>query len=94
MPSRIYFDHSATTPLDPKVLEVQVVAAGVGEDAVRARFPQARISAADARVTLHLGGEGDTGEVLRGLLDLGARVESVTSRKESLEDLFVREAKA
>jgi ABC-2 type transport system ATP-binding protein len=80
--------------LDPKVLETQIVADGVDPQAVQARFPGARVTHAHDRVTVHVGSEAQTADVLRGLLELGAAVESVTPRKQSLEDLFVREVKA
>jgi ABC-2 type transport system ATP-binding protein len=81
--------------LDPKVLETQIVAAGVTAEALRARLPGAgEVLAVEGKVTLHLRGEDEVGTALRCVLDLGGRVESVTPRKQSLEDLFVREVQA
>jgi len=78
--------------LDPKVLETQIVASGVDAGALRARFPGARsVEGVEGKVTVLLEGDDGVAEVLRGILDLGGRVESVAPRKQSLEDLFVRE---
>ncbi|MFH2010164.1 MAG: ABC transporter ATP-binding protein [bacterium] len=46
------------------------------------------------RLRIHLPGDTDPGALLGPALEAGARVVSVTPRTESLEDLFVREARS
>jgi ABC-2 type transport system ATP-binding protein len=80
--------------LDPQVLETQVVATGLSADALRARLPRLRVSEVEGKVSASWDGDGGTREVLTAILDLGGEVESLAQRKQSLEDLFVKEVRA
>ena len=82
--------------LDPKILDTHVVASGLERAALRAKIGDAlRIEAAEGgRLSVLVPGDAGVGELLSAVLSLGGRVESVTPRKESLEDLFVREVRA
>ena len=83
--------------VDSKILDTQVVATAVTPEALRPRLealaPQIA-TAADGRTTVLVPGDVGVGEVLTAILALGGTVESVTPRKQSLEDLFVREARS
>ena len=45
-------------------------------------------------MSVTLEGDEGVGRLLAAILELGGRVESVTPRKQSLEDLFVQEVRA
>jgi ABC-2 type transport system ATP-binding protein len=91
--------------LSARVLSTEVVlrparaqdgpGSGTGIDAGLPRLPPgARRLPGDAEVALELPAEADVDEFLRAALAGGAAVVSVTPRRESLEDLFVRQAVA
>lgn len=83
--------------VDSKILDTQVVARDVSPEALRPRLDALapRIAAsADGSTTVLIPGDAGVGEVLTAILALGGKVESVTPRKQSLEDLFVREARS
>jgi ABC-2 type transport system ATP-binding protein len=85
--------------LSARVLSTEVVLrparalAGTGPDGGLPPLPPgARRLPGDAEVALELPAEADVDEFLRAALAGGAAVVSVTPRRESLEDLFVRQA--
>ena len=87
--------------LSARVLSTEVVLrparalAGTGPDGGLPPLPPgARRLPGDAEVALELPAEADVDEFLRAALAGGAAVVSVTPRRESLEDLFVRQAVA
>ena len=81
--------------LDPKIIDTEVVASGVPLEALRAKAPSdARLELAEGRVSLSLRGDEGVNELLGAILALGGRIEAVNRRKESLEDLFMREVRS
>jgi ABC-2 type transport system ATP-binding protein len=84
--------------VDPKVIETSIVASGVTLEVVRARLPSDALAIeqppGEADVFVRLPGGDGVSEVLSALLSLGAVIQSVTPRKQSLEDLFVREVRS
>ncbi len=63
--------------LSPRLLGTEVVTRAAGEEAPR---------------VAQLAGDADVSAFIRGALERGETVEAVSPRRESLEDLFVREA--
>ncbi|HEY4187829.1 MAG TPA: ABC transporter ATP-binding protein, partial [Polyangia bacterium] len=80
--------------LSARVLSTEVVLRPTGETNLPALPPGARRLPSDGDVALELPAEVDVDAFLRAALALDARVVSVTPRRESLEDLFVRQAVA
>ena len=72
----------------------EVTIAGAGESLRRSRWRRSRRRCARwaARVVLEVEGDDAVRAVVERALADGARLESVTPKRETLEDLFVREA--
>jgi ABC-2 type transport system ATP-binding protein len=73
---------------------VEIELDAVGEP-LRARLqeiPQVTLGSLNGRVLVTVQGEAGVTDVLKAALESGASVGSVTPRRETLEDLFVRKA--
>ena len=78
--------------LDLSVRSVEIVIEGISRDLEERVAPHAlRITRRAERVTVVFSGTADFNSYLPLLLSQGAKVHSVTSEKETLEDYFVRE---
>ena len=78
--------------LDADQVETEITARQVDDvEALEKAFPGGRVERLGAYVRVHVD-ESQTTDALRAVLDAGGRVETVTRRRESLEDLFVRSA--
>jgi ABC-2 type transport system ATP-binding protein len=85
---------SLDTLLRKEIRAVEIELDAVGEP-LRARLqeiPQVTLGALNGRVLVTVQGEAGVTDVLKAALESGACVGSVTPRRETLEDLFVRKA--
>ena len=79
--------------LRPEVRRVEVELEGGGEELAAAiEAEAAKVSRAEGRTRVTIEGDAGVPAVLRLALERGARVVSVTPHRETLEDLFVRNA--
>ena len=78
--------------VDAERVEAEIVVHGLeAPDAVAAWLPDARVERIGAHVRITVD-EASTTATVRTLLDKGAQVETVTRKRESLEDLFIKAA--
>jgi len=81
--------------LNPRTLYTEVTAGLLEEEhhtELTSAIPNLRVSTHPGGITLRLPGDTNVQEIIERLIRWGVAVESVTPRRENLEDVFVREA--
>ncbi len=81
--------------LNPRTLSTEIAVQGVARELIAGFESQGlllRVLTQDPSHTLVFTGDCDIGAVIAKLIEAGAQIESVVPRRESLEDVFVREA--
>jgi len=78
--------------VDVERLESEIIVTGLSElPDVQSRLPDARIEKIGVHMRITVD-EGSTTEAVRTLLDQGATIDSVTRKRETLEELFIKAA--